>query len=137
MNPKVVTVLAGAPVGGAETFFVSLSSALAQSGLQLRSVLKPNSGRETALRHAGIEFVTAPFSAPFDWRTKRVIRTVAAEFRPDVVLAFAGRAASFVPKGNYRIVGRLGGYYNLASFRSCDHLVCNSPDVLRHVTKAG
>ncbi len=116
MNPRVVTVLAGAPVGGAETFFISLTSAFAQSGFQLRSVLKPNSGRESALRNAGVEFETAPFSTPFDWRTKGVIRKLAAGFRPDVVLAFAGRAATLVPKGDYRIVGRLGGYYNLAQF---------------------
>ncbi len=137
MNLRVVTVLAGAPVGGAETFFISLTSAFAQSGFQLRSVLKPNSGRESALRNAGVEFETAPFSTPFDWRTRGVIRKLAAGFRPDVVLAFAGRAASLVPKGDYRIVGRLGGYYDLGNFRRCDHLVCNSPDVLRHVTAAG
>jgi glycosyltransferase involved in cell wall biosynthesis len=137
MNPKVVTVLAGAPVGGAETFFISLSAAFAQSGFQLRSVLKPNSTREAELRTAGIEYETAPFSLPIDWRTKSVIRRVAKAFRPDVVLAFAGRAASFVPRGDYRVVGRLGGYYNLSNFRTCDHLVCNSPDVLRHVTEGG
>jgi hypothetical protein len=29
------------------------------------------------------------------------------------VLAFAGRAASFAPKGSHTVIGRLGGYYNL------------------------
>lgn len=132
-----MTVLAGAPVGGAETFFVTLSGALAQTGHTVCSVLKPNRSRQTALEQDGIGYATAPFASPFDWTTPRVLRKTAEEFRPDIVLAFAGRAAKAVPKGRYKLVGRLGGYYNLANFRNCDHLVCNSSDVLRHVVAQG
>ncbi len=132
-----MTVLAGAPVGGAETFFTSLSAAFAHDGIAVRSVLKPNELRESALKQAGIDFVTAPFTVPFDWSTTRTIRKKAAEFQPEVILAFAGRAARFVPRGPYKIIGRLGGYYNLTNFRFCDHLVCNSPDVMRHVLAKG
>ena len=134
---RVMTVLAGAPVGGAETFFVTLSGALAQNGHMVCSVLKPNKLRQTALEEEGIDYATAPFASPFDWTTPRVLRMTAEKFRPDIVLAFAGRAAKAVPKGPYKVVGRLGGYYNLANFRHCDHLVCNSPDVLRHVIAQG
>jgi glycosyltransferase involved in cell wall biosynthesis len=105
--------------------------------LSVHSVLKPSVERESLLRQAGIAFETAPFASPIDWQTQRVIRRTADTFRPEVVLAFAGRAARFVPRGEYRIVGRLGGYYNLANFRKCDHLVCNSPDVMRHVLSQG
>lgn len=134
---RVMTVLAGAPVGGAETFFVTLSGALAQNGHTVCSVLKPNRLRQTALEEEGIGYATAPFASPFDWTTPRVLRKTAEKFRPEIVLAFAGRAAKAVPKGPYKVVGRLGGYYNLANFRHCDHLVCNSPDVLRHVIAQG
>ena len=134
---RVMTVLAGAPVGGAETFFVTLSGALAQNGHIVCSVLKPNRLRQTALEDEGIGYATAPFAAPFDWTTPRVLRDAAKKFRPEIVLAFAGRAAKAVPRGPYKVVGRLGGYYNLANFRHCDHLVCNSPDVLRHVVAQG
>jgi glycosyltransferase involved in cell wall biosynthesis len=137
MNLKVMTVLAGAPFGGAETFFTSLSTAFAQAGFEVRSVLKPNPGRETALDQSGIKYATAPFSTPFDWTTRGVIRRNAAEFHPDVILAFAGRASRFIPPGPYKVVGRLGGYYNLANFRRCDYLICNSPSVLRHVIEHG
>lgn len=132
-----MTVLAGAPVGGAETFFVTLSVALAQNGHPVCSVLKPNRLRQTALEEEGIGYATAPFAAPFDWKTPRVLRRTAEKFRPEIVLAFAGRAAKAVPQGSYKIIGRLGGYYSLANFRRCDHLVCNSPDVLRHVVAQG
>jgi len=53
------------------------------------------------------------------------------------VLAFAGRAASFLPRGGPARIGRLGGYYNLKNFRRCDYLVCNAPDLVRYVTDGG
>lgn len=137
MSLRILTVLAGAAVGGAETFFTTLTTALARAGLSVRSVLKPSTTRESVLRQAGVAFAIAPFRTPFDWTTTRVIRETADQFCADVILAFAGRAARFVPQGPYKIVGRLGGYYNLANFRRCDHLVCNSADVLRHVSENG
>jgi glycosyltransferase involved in cell wall biosynthesis len=137
MSLRIVTVLAGAPVGGAETFFTTLTTALARAGFAVQSVLKPNARRECVLREQGIAFVTAPFRVPFDWTTKNIIRNTAEQFCADVILAFAGRAARFVPQGRYQIVGRLGGYYNLANFRRCDHLVCNSTDVMRYVLNEG
>jgi glycosyltransferase involved in cell wall biosynthesis len=42
-----------------------------------------------------------------------------------------------VPRGNYAVIGRLGGYYNLKNFRACDYLVCNAPDLVRYVIERG
>lgn len=137
MALKILTVLAGAGVGGAETFFVSLTAALKRSGQNVRSVLKPNAAREAALSRQGISFDVAPFGAMLDFVTGRTLRRVAAEFKPNIILAFAGRAASYVPRGEYVLIGRLGGYYNLKNFRHCDHLVCNAPDLVRHVAQGG
>ena len=135
MTLKVLTVLAGAPVGGAETFFVSLTRALAKAGLDVRSVLKPNRDREAALAAEGVPYGTAPFGALLDFSTGGVLRRMETAFRPDVVLAFAGRAASFLRPGSAVRIGRLGGYYNLKNFRRCDYLVCNAPDLVRYVTE--
>jgi glycosyltransferase involved in cell wall biosynthesis len=137
MTLKVLTVLAGASVGGAETFFVSLTRALSKTGLGVRSVLKPNSDREAALAAEGVPYDTAPFGSFLDVSTARVLRRVVDEFAPDVMLAFAGRAASFLPGGGCVRIGRLGGYYNLKNFRRCDYLVCNAPDLVRYVTEGG
>jgi glycosyltransferase involved in cell wall biosynthesis len=93
--------------------------------------------REAALKQAGIPYETAPFRTPLDFTTGGVLRCAAEAFNPDIVLAFAGRAASFVPPGDYALIGRLGGYYNLKNFRSCDYLVCNAPDLVRYVTEGG
>src|SRR5258705_441243 len=137
MALKILTVLAGATVGGAETFFVSLNQALKRGGVAVRSVLKANAAREAALAKDDIAFDTAPFAAHLDFVTTRKLRRVAREFKPDVLLAFAGRAASFAPRGDYTLIGRLGGYYNLKNFKHCDHLVCNAPDLVRYITEHG
>ncbi|HEV7820977.1 MAG TPA: glycosyltransferase, partial [Burkholderiales bacterium] len=137
MALKILTVLAGAPVGGAETFFVSLSRALRRSGMAVRSVLKANALREAQLAEEGIAFHTAPFRSRFDFSTGRTVRHIADEFKPDAVLAFAARAAYLTPRGNYALIGRLGGYYNLRNFKHCDHLVCNAPDLVRYVLEGG
>jgi glycosyltransferase involved in cell wall biosynthesis len=137
MTLKVLTVLAGASVGGAETFFVSLTCALAKAGVIVRSVLKSNEDREGALAGCGIAYGTAPFRSFLDFSTGAVLRLMMDEFRPDVILAFAGRAASFLPSTGPVRIGRLGGYYNLRNFRRCEHLVCNAPDLVRYVTDGG
>jgi len=137
MKFKILTVLAGAQVGGAETFFVSLTGAFKRAGLSVHSVIRPNAARQEALAAAGIAFDTAPFRVFLDFSTKPILRRTAHAFGPDVLLAFAGRAASFVPEGDYAVVGRLGGYYNLKNFEPCDHLVCDAPDVLHHVRRRG
>ena len=137
MPLKILTVMAGASVGGAETFFVTLTLALSRAGLELRSVLKPNAMRERALKAGGIAYETASFRSPIDFTTTRTLRGIAQAFQPDVALAFAGRAASFMPRGICVLIGRLGGYYNLKNFRACDYLVCNAPDLVRYVTDGG
>jgi glycosyltransferase involved in cell wall biosynthesis len=137
MTLKVLTVLAGASVGGAETFFVSLTTALARARLDVRSVLKPNRDREAALSAERVPYRTAPFRSVLDFSTGSVLRRTVKEFHPEIVLAFAGRAASFLPSGPHVRIGRLGGYYNLKNFRTCDHLVCNAPDLVRYVTDGG
>jgi glycosyltransferase involved in cell wall biosynthesis len=129
--------LAGAKVGGAETFFVSLTCALKRAGVDVRSVLKPNKDRQEALATQGVVFKTAPFGSLLDFATAATLRRVAQEFQPDAILAFAGRAASFLPRRGPVRIGRLGGYYNLKNFRRCDHLVCNAPDLVQYVKDGG
>jgi len=124
-------------VGGAETFFVTLTLALSRAGLDVRSVLKPSAMRERALKEDGVAYETAPFRRPVDFTTARVLRETTEAFRPDIALAFAGRAASFMPAGDSVLIGRLGGYYNLKNFKTCDYLVCNAPDLVRYVTEGG
>ena len=124
-------------MGGAESFFVSLSAALARAGVTVHAILRASDLSESALTAAGVPFATARFGRLLDPFTGWRLRRVASDFTPDIVLAFAGRAAAMMPRGAYTLIGRLGGYYNLKNFRRCDYLVCNTPDLVRYVTAGG
>jgi glycosyltransferase involved in cell wall biosynthesis len=137
MSLRVLTALAGAPVGGAEAFYVALTRALARAKFDVRAVLRPNAEREAALAAAGISCTTAPFGGFIDFSTGPAVKRILRDFQPRIVLAFAGRASSMIPRGAYKVIGRLGGYYNLKNFRRCDYLVCNAPDLVRYVTEGG
>jgi glycosyltransferase involved in cell wall biosynthesis len=133
-----MTVAAGAEFGGSETFFVSLTLALARAGVDVRAAMKPFPIREQAFRAAGIGYTSVPFYYPgLDFWTPWRIRAEAAAFRPDCVLTFTGRGGAMTPPGPYSLIGRLGGYYRLEYFRRCDYLVCITPDLVRHVVDGG
>src|SRR5262249_40213530 len=47
------------------------------------------------------------------------------------------RGTSFCPRGDFVHVARLGGYYDLKYYRFCDHLIGNTPDIVRYLTDKG
>ena len=93
--------MAGAQVGGAEAFFVSLSAALARAGVTVHAALRPNAIRERALAAAGVPYDRVAFGGMLDFWSPIKLGAIARAFRPDVALAFAGRASAHMPKGDY------------------------------------
>lgn len=129
--------MGGSKVGGAEAFFVTLNRAFKARGVVVHAVLRDNPIQTADLAQAGIPYDTAKFGGFGDWETSRRLRKIARDFRPDIVLTFAGRASSYMPRGEYTLIGRLGGYYSLKYFRRCDYLICNAPDLVRYVVEGG
>ena len=134
---KVLQVMAGAVVGGAEEFFMRLVPALARAGVSQEVVLRRHDAREANLRTAGIETVAARFGGPFDLATGRIVRRAVDNFDPDVVLAWMSRAARFAPSGQHVLAARLGGYYDLKYYRRCDHLIGNTEAIRDYVVAEG
>ncbi len=130
-------MLAGAENGGAETFFVNLCTALTAQGIDTRAVIRRNPTRARLLESGSVPVRETRYGRWFDFRTKRVLANEVRSFRPDVVLAFMNRAAAVIPAGPHLKVGRLGGFYDLKYYRRCDHLVCNTEGIHRHVVDAG
>jgi glycosyltransferase involved in cell wall biosynthesis len=138
MSLRVMTTAAGAEFGGSETFFVSLTLALARAGVDVHAAMKAFPIREEAFKSGDIPYTAAPFwYPPLDFWTPRVIRQAAKAFRPDCVLTFTGRGGQMTPPGDYALIGRLGGYYRLEYYKRCDYLVCITPDLVRHVVEGG
>jgi glycosyltransferase involved in cell wall biosynthesis len=140
---RLMQTLAGAPQGGAETFFVSLAAAFeravgdGRAELRQLAAIRTNPARMQALQAAGVTCVELPFGGWLDLTTRPRLRGLAHEFAPDVVLAYMNRAAAFMPSGPFLKLARLGGYYDLKYYRRCDHLLCITADIRRHVIAQG
>jgi glycosyltransferase involved in cell wall biosynthesis len=134
---RVAQVMAGSPTGGAELFFERLTIALAAAGETVLPVIRRNAARAGRLSSAGVGAVELGFGGPFDLLTGRRLGTVLRQFAPSVVVAWMNRAARFTPRGEWVLTGRLGGYYDLAYYRRCDHLIGNTRGIVDWITRQG
>ncbi|MFQ6018804.1 MAG: glycosyltransferase [Kiloniellaceae bacterium] len=133
---RVLQVMGGAGHGGAETFFVDLLTALHEAGIAQRAVIRRNPRRAGILRSSGVDVVELGFGGWFDFVTKPALRRVIAGYRPHIVQTWMRRATKACPAGDFIHVGWLGGYYKPEVFRTCDHVVGVTPDIVRHLRDA-
>lgn len=135
---RVMHVLVGEAWGGAERFFVKLAGALHRRGLDQAVVIKRDEKRAADLRAAGIEPLQFDFSKGLaDFFARRAMKRAIADYKPHVVTVWMNRAARRVPKGDYQVVGRLGGYYKLRYYQNCDWLIGNTPDLRDYIVREG
>ena len=135
--PRVLQAMAGARHGGAEAFFTRLVLALHRAGLDQAVAIRRDPARADALGRGGIRARQFAFGGPLDLVTPLRLRALARSYRPDLVLTWMNRATVRMPTGPWRHVARLGGYYDLGYYRRCDHLVGNTPDIVRHIVDGG
>ncbi|MEL0107195.1 MAG: glycosyltransferase [Rhodospirillaceae bacterium] len=142
---RVLQAMAGAPYGGAEAFFTRLVIALHQAGLEQRVLMRPNEARETILQDNGIRPMLARFGGALDITTRYTFKSQIKDFKPDIVMTWMNRATHFCPstgakggeKGSFVHIARLGGYYDLKYYKSCDHLIGNTEDIVQYLTQSG
>lgn len=138
---RVLQAMAGAAHGGAELFFERLALALNRAGVHQHVLIRENAERAGVLRAGGLRPVELKFGGRFDLFTRPRFRREIKAFQPHVVLTWMNRATRFCPakgKGDTWVhVARLGGYYDLKYYRHCDHLVCNTQDLVDYVIKNG
>ena len=133
---KVMQVMAGAPQGGAETFYTDLLLALHETGLAQVAVTRADTERARTLAAAGIE--TAPFpNAPFPAWGRVALGRLIHRHRPDVIQVWQGRAASYLPRGPIPAIGWFGGYYDIGRYRNCSRFVGVTRDIARHIVESG
>ncbi len=134
---SVLHLLGTAGEGGAETYFVSLVTALARKGLDQACAIRPHAVREAALRGAGVATQSFGFGGPIDLLSRPRIARFARAQGAKVALAWMNRAARHTPAGPWARVGRLGGYYNLKYYRGFDVLVANTEDIAGWIADQG
>lgn len=138
---KLLQTMAGSEMGGAEAFFVRLAIALNKAGIDQKIVIRRDAARARALRRGGVIPVELPFGGRMDFRTRPALQREIRRFGPDVVLSWMSRATWATPTReeglDYRLVGRLGGYYDLKYYRHCDHLIGNTADIVDYIIDEG
>lgn len=134
-------LMAGSAQGGAEGFCLRLVLALQRRGIAQMLVTRPDMARLDELRAAGVKVVTSRFATPLlDFKTNSVIQDSFRQFMPDIVLSWMNRANAFATKlkgKEAKLVGRLGGYYDLKYYRSADYLIGNTEDLVDYFTAQG
>jgi glycosyltransferase involved in cell wall biosynthesis len=129
--------MAGAARGGAELFYERLCLALHDAGEEVLPVIRRNPERAALLRAGGMAPVELGFGGAWDLLTRHRLRCALDRFAPRVVVAWMSRASLHAPRGPWRLVGRLGGYYDLRYYRACDHLVGNTQGIVAWLRRSG
>jgi glycosyltransferase involved in cell wall biosynthesis len=137
MSRRLLQAIAGAPYGGAETFFLRLAAALQRAGEPQRVLIRREPARARSLRAAGVAVTELPFGGFFDLATRRGFRREIAAWRPNIVLTWMSRATRLCPRGQFVHVARLGGYYDLKFYRRCDHLIGNTRAIVDYAVGRG
>nr|WP_320051401.1 glycosyltransferase [uncultured Desulfuromonas sp.] len=136
---KLMQILLSQSEAGAETYFEKVAAAFAQDqSVQQRLIIEALPSREDRLRRSGVDFRTLPMDRVgkflfYNHHLKREVR----RFAPDLIVTWVNRASRKCPPTSAVVVGRLGGYYAIENYRKCDHLIVNTPDLVRHVVSHG
>jgi glycosyltransferase involved in cell wall biosynthesis len=134
---RVVQVIAGAEMGGAETFAQDAILSLHAHGVAQTVITRPWPTALARYAQAGIPVRTMGFSTTDRLlRRGRMIRDAAQG--ADLVHAWMSRANAFIPAGMpCPVLGWFGDYYDLKYFPRSDSFVGVTPDIHAYLLKQG
>jgi glycosyltransferase involved in cell wall biosynthesis len=136
---RILHAIAGAPVGGAETFAQDAIVALHERGVRQTVLTRPYPSVMRRYAEAGIDAKPFSFSA-IDRMLMRGsrLRDEAETLGADLVHAWMSRAASFIPEDMpCPVIGWFGDYYDRKYFRRADFFFTVTPDISRFVVSKG
>ncbi len=136
---RIMQILLSQSEAGAETYFEKVATAFAEDdSITQRLIIEAQPSRERRLQSSGVDFRTLPmgiFSKVL--RYNHQLKKEVTKFDPDLIVTWVNRASRKCPPSKAIVVGRLGGYYDLNNYHKCDHLIVNTPDLVRYVTENG
>ncbi len=135
---KLLHVIAGAPVGGAETFAQDAILSLAERGVEQVVITRPYPQVLARYAQAGVRVVPRDFGLGDRLLGLTIARREAQALGADLVHAWMSRAAQSLPaRLPCPVIGWFGDYYKLANFRRCDHFMAVTPDIVRYILAEG
>ncbi len=135
---KVAQILAGAVQGGAENFYVRLIQGLHRSGkIEQKGFLRSHQHRLDALNSAGVPAQGFRFGSALHFIDHRRYLQALQGYQPDIVMTWMNRVSGSTPPGNYKLICRLGHYYDLKYYRHADFWVGISKGICDHLIHGG
>jgi len=139
---RVLQAIAGAQFGGAERFFERLVPALSRAGIEQRVLIRNDARRLDLMKAAGLDVHQLRFGNRLDFLTRWRFRRHVRAFKPDIVFSWMSRASLMAPAspvGNSKFVriARLGGYYDLKYYKTCDYLVGDTQSIVDYLIGEG
>ena len=137
-KPKIAQILAGAEQGGAENFYVRLVKGLHASGhTEQKAFLRDHPHRLESLADAGVPVAGFRFGGPLNLFDHHRYLQALQDYRPDIVMTWMNRASKSTPKGDYKLICRLGHYYKLKYYRHADFWIGISKGICNHLITGG
>ncbi len=135
---KVAQALAGAPIGGAENFYTRLVCALGKyDQLQQRAFTRENGWREQQFKDANIPVSKHRLGGTLDIIGRYQYHKALREWQPDIVMTYMNRATMLTPPGNYKLVARLGHYYDLKYYKHCNYWIGITKGICDYMIEGG
>lgn len=135
---RVMQVMAGGPVGGAETFFVDAVKAIDELDIAQSVVTRNNNPQKIKeFENRNIPFKTASFNKLWKGPTRRAIHSSIQQFNPDIVHHWLGRAGTFAQHGTHANLGWYGGYYKPERYQNCHYHIAITQDIADHIVRQG
>ena len=135
---KILHIMAGRGLGGAETYAVDMMLSLHGQGIDQCVVMAPQAPRYQEIVAAGIRTAPEVLRIKFSpWQGFQLARLIKHE-KPTSIHCWMRRAASLMPRWRQGpVIGWFGGYYEPKHFRRCSHFVGVTPDIVRHMRDKG
>lgn len=139
MTLRIMHVMAGGEVGGAENIFLEDVLALADAPEVTQHVVtRPAEHRVKKITEKNIPITTVSFAKWWPFSTRSKIKKAVKEFKPDIIQYWMGRAGQFAVTGDHVNAAWYGGYYKRAKrFATCSHHIVLTRDLYRHVLESG
>ncbi len=135
---RVLHAIAGADVGGAETFFVDAVKAIDETGIEQYVVTRNNNSHKIqTISELNIPLKITNFAQRWKWPTQRVISNAIHQHNPDIVHHWMGRAGTYATHGRHTNIGWYGVYYKPTRFKNCHHHVAVTKDIADHIIRQG
>lgn len=136
---KCIHVIGSRRSGGAERFFVRLTTALARRGHDVVAALPARSDLVPAL-HPGVRRCHIAMRGIWDIESMWRIRRTALAESPVIVQTYMGRATRLarLPRRSGLVhIARLGGFYRVDAYRHADAWVGNTRGICDHLIREG